>query len=97
VERRSQSFVIDGANVKALYSEEGLDVRSLGQLRQARKISDVRFNPKLQLWQAIDRRTRKVIASDRSRKGCVRKEHQHYDRDISKGKFPWRRGRSSTG
>lgn len=90
MKKTTQTFVLEGANVKAMYSESGgIDVRSLGRIKQARKVSDVRFNRRTQEWEAIDRRTKLVVVSHPSRKECVRLEHQHYDRGISKGKFPW--------
>lgn len=86
----SQTFIIDGDHIESLYSEvKGVDVRKLGTIKKAKKISDVKFNPKTQKWEAIDRKTKKVIAKDKSRSECVRKEHVYYEREIANGQIPW--------
>lgn len=89
-----QTFIIskkDGS-IKALYVEGArFDMRKIGRILKARKISDVKFNEKTQLWEAVDRKSGKVIASARTRKGCVEAEHLHYEKQISKGKYPWKR------
>lgn len=85
-----QTFVIDGDRVEALYNEEvGMDVRIAGKIRRAEKISDVKFDAASQKWIAVDRRTRKIIARDKSRKRCVQKEHAYYEREITRGRIPW--------
>lgn len=86
---KTQTLVFDGDTVKAMYSEGGFDVRRLGPITHARKVSDVKFEPKSQEWVAIDRKSKKVIARDKSRKGCVKKEHAHYEKEIARGKPPW--------
>lgn len=87
----TQSFVIQGSTIRSMYLESGgVDVRTLGPI-QATKVSDVKFNQKSQLWEAIDRKSKKVVARHKSRKKCVQLEHQHYDLGISKGKYPWKR------
>ena len=86
----SQTFIIDGDKVECLYTEvEGLDVRKLGRIKKAKKISDVKFHAGEQQWHAIDRKTGKIIARDPSRSECVRKEHQYYEREIAEGRIPW--------
>lgn len=88
----SQTLIIDPENgaVTALYNESvGLDVRKLGRISRAEKISDVAFNTKTQLWEAVDRKSGKVIAADASRKKCVRMEHVYYEAEIKKGRMPW--------
>lgn len=90
--KQVQTLVIEGDQINALYTEKiGLDVRQMGRITKAEKISDVKFNPKTQRWEAIDRKTKKVVATDKSRTGCVEKEHAYYDRRIAKGKYPWSR------
>lgn len=84
----SQSFIIEGDRVEALYNEE-VDVRLLGEIIRAEKISDIRFDPERQEWTAVDRKTGRTIARDRSRSECVRKEHAFYEREISEGRIPW--------
>jgi hypothetical protein len=88
--KETQTFVIEDGVVRCMYTEGGIDVSGLGRIRKAKKVSDVKFDAKTQTWVAVDRRTRKIVARDASRKECVRKEHQHYDRGISKGKLPWK-------
>jgi len=86
----SQTFVIEGDVVKCLYNEaQDVDVRKLGDIVRAEKISDVRFDTKTQTWIAVDRKTGKTIARDRSRKKCVEKEHAFYEGMIAAGKPPW--------
>jgi hypothetical protein len=88
--RETQTLVIEGGTVKAMYTETGpIDVRMLGDIKKAKKVSDVKFDPKMQSWVAIDRKSKKVVAKDRSRAGCVLKEHAHYEKEISRGKPPW--------
>ncbi len=65
-----------------------MDVREVGDIIASDKISDVKFNTKTQLWEAIDRKTLKVVATDRSRTGCVRKEHAYYESEIAQGRIP---------
>ncbi len=90
--RVSQTFEISGDTVKCLYNESrDVDVRDLGEIVKARKISDVKFDPKTQTWTAIDRKSKKVIARDKSRKTCVEKEHAYYEKKIAGGKPPWAR------
>jgi hypothetical protein len=88
---KSLTLVIDGSgNVRSMYSEEtALLLEKLGPIQSAKKVSDVKFDPKTQTWVAIDRKSRKVVARDVSRKGCVRKEHAHYEKEIARGKPPW--------
>lgn len=88
--KTTQTLVISGDGVKAMYSEAGLfDVRKIGEIKRAKKVSDVKFDASTQKWVAIDRKSRKVVAMDRSRKVCVQKEHAHYEKLIAKGKYPW--------
>lgn len=90
--RAVQTIVISGDTVRAMYTEDDeIDVRSFGTITIAKKVSDVKFNPKRQLWEAIDRKTKKVVASDPSRPGCVKKEHAYYERRILAGKYPWKK------
>jgi hypothetical protein len=90
--KETQTFVIEDGVVRCMYSEKGaVDLASIGVIRKAKKVSDVSYNAKLQLWEAVDRKTGKVVARDGSRKECVRKEHQHYDSGISRGRLPWKR------
>jgi hypothetical protein len=91
MKKRTQTLVIDDSgNVKAMYSEEtGSMLRSSGTIVRAKKVSDVKFDPKTQAWVAIDRKSRKVVARDASRKECVRKEHAHYEKEIARGNPPW--------
>lgn len=89
--KQTQTIVIDArGDVKAMYSEGTRSmVRRLGTITRAKKVSDVEFDPKTQTWVAIDRKSRKVVARDESRKACVREEHAHYEKEISKGRPPW--------
>lgn len=89
--RKVQSYEISGSEVTALHSEDGFDLKALGPIVKAEKISDVRFNVKRQMWEAVDRKTGRVIARDASRSACVALEHDHYEKMISAGKIPWRR------
>lgn len=89
--KTQQTIVIDGDTVCAMYSEDSFfDVRDIGIIEEAKKVSDVIFNAKKQRWEAIDRKTRRVVAHDPSRKGCVSKEHAYYEARISAGKYPWK-------
>lgn len=49
----------------------------------------MKFDLRRQEWIAVDRRTGKVIARDKSRKACVQKEHDHYEKNIARGNYPW--------
>ena len=89
--KRCHSIAIEGDVVHALYQEGPVDVREIGAITKAEKISDVKFDPRLQSWTAVDRKTGKVIARDRSRKTCVEKEHAYYEREIARGRAPWDR------
>ena len=90
--RKVRSYVIEGGTVTCMYSDEDRALLGkTGKIIRAEKISDLRFNPTRQKWEAVDRKTKKVIASDATRKGCVRKEHDHYERMIARGVIPWER------
>lgn len=88
--RAIQTLVIEGDRVRAMYSETApINTRTLGPIVQAKKVSDVRFNSAKQRWEAVDRRTKRVVAHDPSRAGCVQKEHAYYERGIRRGRYPW--------
>lgn len=89
---RVRSFVIEEGVVTCLYADEDRKILGkVGRTTKAEKISDVRFNAKAQKWEAVDRKTRKVIATHVTRAGCVRGEHDYYEELISRGVIPWER------
>ncbi len=89
-EKISQTLVLDGDTVLGMYTEAGImDVLEFGVIELAKKVSDVEFNPEKQRWEAKDRKTRRVVAHDKLRSECVRKEHAYYERRIRQKKYPW--------
>lgn len=89
--RKVMSFVLSGSTVSGLYDDDKVEtLKMLGGIDRAEKISDIRFNPKGQKWEVVDRKTGKVVATDRSRKKAVQKEHDFYERMISRGRIPWK-------
>ena len=90
--RKVRSFVIENGTVTCLYSDEDRKILGkVGRTTKAEKISDVRFNARTQKWEAVDRKTKKVIATHATRAGCVRGEHEYYEGLISRGIIPWER------
>lgn len=91
--RKPRSYVVDAkGNISCLYYDGDRSLfRMMGRMVRAKKISDVRFSPDKQRWEAVDRKTRKVIAFDAARKRCVEKEHDFYERMIARGVIPWER------
>lgn len=89
--KTTQTLVIEGDTVKAMYIEGAcIDIREVGTIDLAKKVSDVKFDAKSQEWIAVDRKTRRVVARDPSRAGCVTKEHAYYEARIISGKYPWK-------
>jgi len=88
--RLIQALVLRGDSIYCMYTEKpGIDVRKYGDVKRAVKVSDVVFNAKKQRWEAIDRKTKKIVAKNKSRAECVAAEHAHYVLMIAEGRFPW--------
>ena len=82
--------VISGDILRKMYEEapSGIDLRKFGEIQRCVKVSDVVFNVYDQEWIAVDRVTKKIVARDETRKGCVRKEHVYYSKRVSRSRFP---------
>jgi hypothetical protein len=52
------------------------------------RASHVEFDATQQQWVARDARSGQIIASSRSRETVLRKEHEHYSREIACGRLP---------
>jgi len=78
----------NNGDVNCMYSEE-TGAHFHGTVKEAEKVSDVKFDSASQEWVALDRKTKEVIARDPSRKACVQKEHAYYENKIADGDFPW--------
>lgn len=77
--------------LRCMFSEEvGAHLR--GSILAARKVSRVAFNAASQEWVAVDLQTGAIVASDATRAGCVRAEHDYYERMILEGESPWKKG-----
>jgi hypothetical protein len=51
------------------------------------RASHVEFDMTEQQWVVRDARSGRIIASHRSREAVLRKEHEHYTREIAAGYF----------
>ena len=61
---------------------------SLGRILAMPRASRVEFDTARQQWVARDTRSGRIIASGRSREAVLCEEHEHYTREIARGRLP---------
>jgi hypothetical protein len=61
---------------------------SLGRILAMPRASHVEFDVPEQQWIARDTGSGRIIASNRSREAVLREEHDHYTREIARGRLP---------
>ena len=85
VEHCAICFTADGRAI-GVYSD-AIPWASLGRILAMPRASRVEFDMARQEWVARDTRSGRIIASHRSREAVLRKEHEHYTREIAAGHF----------
>ena len=85
VEHCAICFTADGRAI-GVYSD-AMPWASLGRILAMPRASHVEFDTAQQQWAARDARSGRIIASHRSREAVLRKEHEHYTREIAAGHF----------
>ena len=85
VELCALCFTPDGRAV-GVYSDS-IPWASLGRILAKPRASHVEFDATGQQGVARDARSGRIIASHRSREAVLRKEHEHYTREIAAGHF----------
>ena len=85
VEHCAICFTADGRAI-GIYSDS-VSWASLGRILAMPRASRVEFDVTGQQWVARDVRSGRIIASHRSREAVLRKEHEHYTREIAAGHF----------
>ena len=86
VEHCAISFTADGRAI-GVYSDS-IPWASLGRILAMPRASHVEFDVTGQQWMARDVRSGRIIASGRSREAVLREEHEHYTREIARGRLP---------
>jgi hypothetical protein len=86
VERCAICFTADGRAV-GIYSDS-IPWASLGRILVMPRASHVEFDTARQQWVARDARSGQIVASGRSRETVLREEHEHYAREIARGRLP---------
>ena len=86
VEHCAICFTTDGPAV-GVYSDS-IPWASLGRILAVPRASRVEFDTARQQWVARDARSRRIIASGRSRETVLREEHEHYTRAVARGRLP---------
>jgi hypothetical protein len=79
-------FTSDGRAI-GVYSD-AIPWAALGRILDMPRASRVEFDVTEQRWVARDARSGRIIASDQSRETVLRKEHEHYTREIARGRYP---------
>jgi hypothetical protein len=79
-------FTPDGRAI-GVYSD-AIPWASLGRILAMPRASRVEFDTARQQWVARDTRSGGIIASGRSREAVLREEHEHYTREIARGRLP---------
>ena len=79
-------FTADGRAI-GVYSDT-VPWASLGRILAMPRASHVEFDTARQQWVARDTRSGRIIASGRSRDAVLRKEYEHYTREIAYGRLP---------
>ena len=78
-------FTSDGRAI-GVYSDS-IPWASLGRILAMPRASHVEFDMTEQQWVVRDARSGRIIASHRSREAVLRKEHEHYTREIARGRL----------
>jgi hypothetical protein len=86
VEHCAICFTADGRAI-GVYSDS-IPWASLGRIFAVPRASHVEFDTTGQRWVARDARSGRIIASSQSREAVLRKEHEHYTREIARGRLP---------
>ena len=86
VEHCAIGFTADGRAI-GVYSDS-IPWASLGRILAMPRASHVEFDRARQQWVARDARSGRIIASGRSREAVLREEHEHYTREIARGRLP---------
>jgi hypothetical protein len=86
VEHCAICFMADGRAI-GVYSD-AIPWASLGGILAMPRASHVEFDTSQQQWVARDARSGRIIASGRSREAVLREEHEHYTREIARGRLP---------
>jgi len=86
VEHYAIYFTADGRAIGA-YSDS-VPWASLGRILAVPRASHVGFDTTQQQWVARDARSGRIIASGQSREAVLREEHEHYTREIARGRLP---------
>jgi hypothetical protein len=86
VEHCAICFTADGRAI-GVYSDT-VPWASLGRILAMPRASHVEFDVTKQRWVARDARVGRIIASGRSREAVLRQEHEHYTREIARGRLP---------
>jgi hypothetical protein len=79
-------FTADGRAI-GVYSD-AIPWASLGRILAMPRASHVEFDVTEQRWVARDARSGQIIASGQSRDTVLREEHEHYTREIARGRLP---------
>jgi hypothetical protein len=86
VEHCAICFTADGRAI-GVYSDS-IPWASLGRILAMPRASHVDFDTARQEWIARDAPSGRIIASGGSRETVLRKEHEHYTREIARGRLP---------
>ena len=86
VEHCAICFTPDGRAI-GVYSDS-IPWASLGRILAMPRASHVEFDTTQQQWVARDARSGGIIASHESREAVLREEHEHYTREIARGRLP---------
>ena len=79
-------FTADGRAI-GIYSDS-VPWASLGRILAMPRASRVEFDLAGQQWVARDARSGRIISSNQSREAVLREEHEHYTREIARGRPP---------
>jgi len=85
VERCAICFTADGRAI-GVYSDS-IPWASLGRILAMPRASHVEFDTARQEWIARDTRSGRIISSNQSREAVLREEHEHYTREIARGRL----------
>jgi len=86
VELSALCFTPDGRAI-GVYSDS-IPWASLGRILAMPRASHVEFDVTGQQWVARDARSGRIISSNQSREAVLREEHEHYTREIARGRLP---------
>jgi hypothetical protein len=86
VEHCAICFAPDGRAI-GVYSDS-IPWAPLGRILAMPRASHVLFYLTGKLWVARDARSGRIISSNQSREAVLREEHEHYTREIARGRLP---------